>query len=541
MPTTDPSISITKSKELLQQTDKLIKTFPEVVSVHGKIGRADSATDPAPLSMVETIVQLEPDRSRWRTRRVERFFDGWPRWLQAPFSAVLPQERPITTEELKFGWTDPDGTMHPGLNTVVSLPGVANAWPFPIENRINMLSTGIKTPVGIKILGPDLQVLSDLAERAANAARTVDGTVSAYAERTLGGLYLDFDIDREAAARYGLTTGDVQAVIQTAVGGMNVTTTVEGLERYPLNVRYARELRDDAVALREVLVATKTGAQVPLGQLADIRVNQGPPMIRSEDAQRTAWIFVDIAGRDLGGYIADARRVVAEQVPLPPGYSLRFSGQFEYWEKTVPTLVAATVFTLVVIVLLLYSSSRSWLRVGIVMMAVPFSLIGAFWFLWALDYNLSLAVVIGMIALAGLDAETGMVMLLYLDTSFDRFAREGRMTTRDDLWAAVHDGAVKRIRPKAMTVAAALIGLLPLLWAEGTGADVMRRLAAPLIGGLLISFLMELVVYPIIFYLAKSWQHGTFPAPPPPEIDETQASGDAGLSEPSNEATLTVP
>jgi Cu(I)/Ag(I) efflux system membrane protein CusA/SilA len=512
MPTTDPSISVTKSKELLQQTDKLIKTFPEVVSVHGKIGRADSATDPAPLSMIETVIQLEPDRALWRTRRVERFFSGWPSWARAPFSAVWAEERPITTEELKFGWTDPDGTTHPGLNTVVSPPGVANAWPFPIENRINMLSTGIKTPVGIKVLGPDLEVLADLAERAANAVRTIDGTVSAYSERTLGGLYLDFDIDREAAARYGLTTGDVQAVIQSAVGGMNVTTTVEGLERYPLNVRYARELRDDASALREVLVTTSTGAQVPLGQLADIRVNQGPPMIRSENAQRTAWVFVDIAGRDLGGYISEARRVVADTVPLPPGYSLRFSGQFEFWEKTVPKLVAASVITLVVIVLLLYVSSGSWLRVGIVMMAVPFSLIGAFWFLWVLDYNLSLAVVIGMIALAGLDAETGMVMLLYLDTSFERARREGRMTTRDDLWAAVHDGAVKRIRPKAMTVAAAFIGLLPLLWADGTGADVMRRLAAPLIGGLLVSFLMELVVYPVVFYQAKGWQERTPPA-----------------------------
>lgn len=510
MPTTDPSISVTKSKELLQQTDKLIKTFPEVASVHGKIGRADTATDPAPLSMIETVIQLHPDRAAWRTRTVERFFSDWPAWIRGPLARWLPEQRSITTEELKFGWSDPDGTMHPGLNSVVALPGVSNAWPYPIENRINMLATGIKTPVGIKILGPDLEVLSDLAERAANVVRGIDGTVGAYAERTLGGLYLDFDIDRAAAARYGLTTGDVQAVIESAIGGMNVTTTVEGLERYPLNVRYARELRDDIPALREVLVATPTGAQVPLGQLAEIRVNRGPPMIRSENAQRTAWIFVDIADRDLGSYIEQARRAVAEQVTLPPGYSLRFSGQFEFWEKTVPKLVAASAITLLLIVLLLYIGSRSWLRVAIVMMAVPFSLVGAFWLLWALDYNLSLAVVIGIIALAGLDAETGMVMLLYLDTSFDRARREGRMTNRDDLMIAVHDGAVKRIRPKAMTVAAAFVGLLPLLWAEGTGADVMRRLAAPLIGGLLVSFVMELVLYPILFYFAKAWQQGTF-------------------------------
>ncbi len=505
MPTTDPSISVTKSKQLLQQTDKLIKTFPEVVSVHGKIGRAESATDPAPLSMIETVVRLEPDRTRWRVRPVGRFFGDWPEVLRRPLATIWPEERPITVDELKLGWTDPDGTMHPGLNTVVSLPGVANAWPFPIENRINMLSTGIKTPVGIKILGPDLERLAELAERAANAVRAIDGTLSAYPDRSFGGRYLDIDIDREAAARYGLTTAAVQQVIESAIGGMNVTTTVEGLERYPLNVRYARELRDDIPALQEVLIATPAGIQVPLGQLAQIRVTQGPPMIRSENAQRAAWVFVDVVDRDLGSYIAEARRVVAEQVPMPPGYTVHFSGQFEYWEKTIPRLVVASAITLVLIVLLLYASSRSWFRVGVVMLAVPFSLIGAFWLLYVLDYNLSLAVVIGLIALAGLDAETGMVMLLYLDTSFERATRDGRMKNREDLYRAVHDGAVKRIRPKAMTVAAAFIGLLPLLWADGTGSDVMRRLAAPMIGGLLVSFAMELVVYPVIYYLAKAW------------------------------------
>ena len=514
MPTTDPSISITKSKQLLQQTDKLIKTFPEVLSVHGKIGRAATATDPAPLSMIETVAQLNPDRSKWRTRHPEYFFSSWPRWLQKPFSATFwPAERPITTEELKFGWSDPDGTMHAGLNSVVSFPGMANAWPFPIENRINMLATGIKTPVGIKILGPDLKMLGDLAERAASAVRGIRGTVSAYPERTLGGYYVDFDIDRAAAARYGLTTGDVQDVIQSAVGGMNITTTVEGLERYPLNVRYLRDYRDDLPALEQVLVTAPMPGpkgervQVPLGQLAKIHLTPGAPMIRSENAQRTAWIFVDIAGRDLGGYIAEARKAVAQQVDLPPGYTLVFSGQFEFWEKTLPRLVAASVMALVAIIFLLYVSSRSWFRVGVVLLAVPFSLVGAFWFMHALDFNLSLAVVIGIIALAGLDAETGMVMLLYLDNSFDRFKEQGRMNSLTDLYAAVHDGAVKRIRPKAMTVAAAMIGLVPLLWSHGTGADTMRRIAAPLIGGLLISFMMELVVYPVVFYLAKRWQH----------------------------------
>ncbi|HSD10337.1 MAG TPA: efflux RND transporter permease subunit, partial [Candidatus Binatia bacterium] len=504
MPTTDPSISITKSKELLQQTDKLIKTFPEVASVHGKIGRADTATDPAPLSMIETVVQLHTDRARWRTRSVAYFFSGWPDWLKWPFTHTFwPELRRIGMDELKYGWVEPDGTRHVGLNEAVSFPGVANAWPYPIENRLNMLSTGIKTPVGIKILGPDLHVLSEIAERTASAMRTLPGTLSAYPERTFGGLYLDFDIDREAAARYGLTTGDVQDVIQTAVGGMNVTTTVEGLERYPLNVRYARELRDDIPALREILVATRSGAQVPLGQLAEIHIDPGPPMIRSENAQRTAWIFVDIAGRDLGGYVEEAKRVAAEQAPMPAGYHRTWSGRFEYLEKANARLAVVIPITLVLIVFLLYISNLSWFRVGVVLLAVPFSLIGAFWFLWALDYDMSLAVWVGIIALLGVDAETGQVMLLYLDTTYDRYKAEGRMRSREDLFTAIHEGAVKRIRPKTMTVATDMIGLLPLLWATGTGADVTRRMVAPLIGGIGVSFLMELLVYPVIFYLYK--------------------------------------
>jgi Cu(I)/Ag(I) efflux system membrane protein CusA/SilA len=505
MPTTDPAISITKSRELLQQTDKLIATFPEVRSVHGKIGRAETATDPAPLSMIETVVQLHIDTSHWRTRSPAYFFSDWPGWARWPFEHTLwPAARPITVEELKFGWTDPDGTRHRGLNDVVSIPGVANAWPFPIENRINMLATGIKTPVGIKILGPDLEVLGRLAEQAANAVSTVPGTVSAYAERTTGGFYLDFDIDRLAAARYGLTTGDVQDVIRTAIGGVDVTTTVEGLERYPVNVRYPRELRDDPGALAEVLVRTASGTQVPLGELATIRIQAGAPMVKSENGQRTAWIYVDIADRDLGGYIADARRVIAETLELPAGYTILWSGQFEFWEKTLPRLTAAAVATVLTIVVLLYAAARSWFRVGVVLLAVPFSLIGALWLVWALGYNVSLAVIIGLIALAGLDAETGMVMLLYLENSFERLRGEGRMATREDLWQAVHDGAVMRIRPKAMTVATTFIGLVPLLWAEGSGADVMRRMAAPMIGGLAVSFAMELVVYPVIFFLWKT-------------------------------------
>lgn len=496
MPTTDPSISVTKSKELLQQTDKLIKTFPEVISVHGKIGRAETATDPAPLSMIETVVQLEPDRDRWRHRKVSRLFGLWP------------SERAITTEELIFGWTEPGGSRKPGLNDVVSFPGLANAWPFPIENRINMLSTGIKTPVGIKILGPDLDVLSDLAERSAVAVRSVPGTISSYPERTTGGYYLDITPRREDAARFGLTTGDVQDVVMTALGGMNVTTTVEGLERYNVNVRYARELRDNIPGIKQTVVATPAGAQVPIGEIADIRITGGPPMIRSEDAQRTAWVYVDIAGRDLGGYVKEAKRVVANQVPVPKGYHRVWSGRFEYLEKANARLRLVIPITLALIVLLLYISNRSWFRVGVVLLAVPFSLIGAFWFLHLLGYNMSLAVWVGIIALLGVDAETGQVMLLYLDTTFDRFKKEGRMRNRQDLFAAIHEGAVKRIRPKTMTVATDMIGLLPLLWVTGTGSDVTRRLVAPLIGGITVSFAMELLVYPVIFYLVKHWQLG---------------------------------
>jgi Cu(I)/Ag(I) efflux system membrane protein CusA/SilA len=497
MPTTDPAISVTKSKELLQQTDKLIKSFPEVASVHGKIGRADTATDPAPLSMIETVVQLHTDPARWRTRTVGRWF---------------PRERRITVDELKYGWTDPDGTVHQGLHQAVSFPGVANAWPYPIENRINMLSTGIKTPVGVKILGPDLEVLAELAERTATALATVPGTLSAYPERSFGGYYLDFDVDREAAARYGLTTGDVQDAIQTAVGGMNVTTTVEGLQRYPLNVRYPRELRDDLPALRQLLVSVPDGRSVPLGQLATLRITPGPPMIRSENAQRTAWVFVDIAGRDLGGYVAEARAAVEREVPLPAGYTRVWSGRFEYLEKANARLAVVVPITLVLIVLLLYVSNQSWLRVGIVLLAVPFSLIGAFWFLWLLDYNMSLAVWVGIIALLGIDAETGQVMLLYLDTTLDRYRAEGRLRTPADLAAAVHEGAVKRIRPKTMTVATDLLGLLPLLWATGTGAEVTRRLVAPLVGGIGVSFVMELLVYPVVFYLVRRRQLPPSPA-----------------------------
>jgi len=504
MPTTDPSISVTTARQVLQQTDKLIKTFPEVSSVEGKIGRAETATDPAPLAMVESVVRLQTDTTRWRKRKMHYWFDKAPNWLTWPLHhTVWPEQRPITMDELVYGWQDADGTSHQGMNSVVSFPGLANAWPMPIENRTNMLSTGIKTPVGIKIMGPDLKVLSDLAEKASVIMHSVSGTTSAYAERTLGGYYLDIDPKPEQISRYGLNSGDVQDVIETAIGGMRITTTVEGLERYPVNVRYARDLRDDPYQIKQILVPTPRGAQVPIGQLADVTVRPGPPMVRSESTRQSAWVFVDMSGRDLGSYMTDAQKAISEQLQLPNGYTLAWSGQYEIIQQNSTRWKVAGLIALVVIILLLYAASQSWLRTVIVLLAVPFSVVGAMWFLWLLGYNWSGAVVVGLIALAGLDAETGIVMLLYLDNSFERFKAQGRMNTDQDLRDAVHDGAVKRIRPKTMTVAAAFIGLVPLMWASGTGADVMRRIAAPMLGGLFTSFLMELLIYPVIFYIAK--------------------------------------
>jgi Cu(I)/Ag(I) efflux system membrane protein CusA/SilA len=505
MPTTDPSISITKAKQLLQQTDKLIMTFPEVTSVFGKIGRADSATDPAPLNMVESVIRLKTDPSRWRRRGMSYFFSNWPAALRWPFEHTFwPRERPITMDELVYGWQDADGTDHPGMNSVVNEPGIANTWPMPIQNRTAMLSTGIKTPVGIKIMGPDLQMLSNLADQASAILLSVPGTTSAAPERAFGGYYLDITVNREKAARYGLTTGDVQDVISTAMGGMQTSTAIEGLERYPINVRYARDLRNDPSAIQQILVPTPAGPQIPLGALADIKINPGPPMIQSENARCTATIPISTSGRDLGGFIADAQKALAQKLQLPPGYTILWAGDFQQIQEANARLRWAIPLTLLIIIVLLYAATHSWFRVGVVLLAVPFSLVGALWFVYLLGYNTSTALWVGMIALAGLDAETGLVMLLYLDNSYERFKSENRMNNRHDLRQAVHDGAVRRIRPKTMTVAAAFIGLVPLLWETGSGADVLRRLAAPMIGGLFTSFLMELMIYPIIFYVAKS-------------------------------------
>ena len=463
MPTTFPGISITKARELLQQTDKIIRSFPEVESVFGKVGRAETATDPAPLSMIETTIRLK-DPSEWRPG--------------------------LTKEELIAE-----------MDRAIQFPGVTNAWTLPIKTRIDMLSTGIRTPVGIKVAGPDLRVLERLGKEIEAIVKPLPGTLSAYSERVMGGSYLDFEIDREAAARFGLTVGDIQDVIQSAVGGMNVSWTVEGLERYPINLRYPRELRDDPVSLREILVATPSGAQVPLGQLAEIHLRQGPPAIKSENARPNAWVYVDLTTSDLGGWVERARREVAERVELPAGYSILWSGQYEYMLRARSRLQIIVPATLFLIFVILYFHLGSVTKTLIVLSAIPFSLVGSIWLLDALDYNFSIAVWVGLIALAGLAAETGVVMLLYLDLAYERWKEEGRLATYADLAAAIDHGAVQRIRPKMMTVAATLFSLAPILWATGTGADVMRRIAAPMVGGIVTSFVAELLVFPAIYFV----------------------------------------
>ena len=466
MPTTFPGISITKAKEILQQTDKVIRSFPEVESVFGKVGRAETATDPAPLSMIETTIILK-DPSEWRPG--------------------------MTKEKLVEE-----------MDRAVKFPGLTNAWTMPIKTRIDMLSTGIKTPVGVKIAGPDLQVLEGLGKQVEAIVKGLPGTLSAYAERVMGGNYLDFKIDRTAAARYGLNVGDVQDVVQSAIGGMNVSYTVEGLERYPINVRYPRELRDDAERLQEILVATPMGLQVPLGQLATIDVHQGPPGIKSENARPNAWVYVDLRGIDVGTWVERAKTEVSSKVTLPPGYTIFWSGQYEYMQRAKQRLLLIVPITLFLVFLILYLNTKSLTKTAIVLLAVPFSLVGAVWLLAFLGYNWSVAVWVGLIALAGLDAETGVVMLLYLDLAFDRALAEGRMATFADLAEAVEHGAVQRIRPKMMTVAAILLSLVPILWARGTGDDVMRRIAAPMVGGVITSFLGELLVYPSIYFVWRS-------------------------------------
>lgn len=466
MPTTFPGISITKAKEILQQTDKILRTFPEVESVFGKAGRADTATDPAPLSMIETTILLK-DPKEWRPGMTHK---------------KLVEE----------------------MDRAIRFPGLTNSWTMPIKTRIDMLSTGIKTPVGIKIAGPDLRVLQDLAQKVETVVKALPGTSSAYADRVMGGTYLDFEVDREAAARFGLEVADVLEVVETAIGGRSVTWTVEGLERYPVNVRYPRELRESIDELRQVLVAAPGGAQVPLGQLARLELHDGPPGIKSENARPNAWVYVDLQGSDVGGWVERAQREVTAQVEMPPGYTIFWSGQYEYMQRARQRLLLIVPLTLLLILVILYLHTRSVVETLIVLSAVPFSLVGSVWFLDILGYNWSVAVWVGMIALAGLAAETGMVMLLYLDIAYRRWRDAGVLSTYGDLAAAVDHGAVQRIRPKMMTVVTVLVSMVPILWATGTGADVMKRIAAPMVGGILTSFLAELLVFPAIYFAWRS-------------------------------------
>ena len=466
MPTTLPGISITKAREILQQTDKIIRTFPEVESVFGKVGRAETATDPAPLNMIETTIRLKPE-SEWRPG--------------------------MTPEKLADE-----------MNAAIRIPGLTNAWTMPIKTRIDMLSTGIKTPVGIKVAGPDLAELERIGKQIEDVIRNVPGTLSVYAERVMGGNYLDFTIDREAIARYGLTVGDIQDVMETAIGGMNITTTVEGLERYPVNLRYSRELRDDLPALRAILVATPGGQQIPLGQFVDIEYVVGPPSIKSENAKPNAWVYVDIRNIDVGTYVARAQEAVAANVTVPPGYTIAWSGQYEYMMRAQQRLLYIVPVTLLLIFVIIYVHTGSAVETLLVLAGVPFALTGSVWLLYVQDYNLSVAVWVGVIALAGLYAETAIVLLLYLDQSYHDMQRRGLLKDRASLIQAIYAGSVRRVRPILMTVATDVIGLLPIMWSTGAGADVMKRVATPLIGGVITSGFTVLVIYPVVYYLWRS-------------------------------------
>jgi Cu(I)/Ag(I) efflux system membrane protein CusA/SilA len=491
MPTTMPGLSVSAAQDLLETQDRVIKTFPEVERVFGKAGRADTSTDPAPLSMMETTVVLKPP-SEWRPKA--RFYSGWPEW-------VKPALRPIWPD--RISWEELVDMMDRALR----IPGVTNAWTMPIKARIDMLTTGVRTPIGIKVFGADATEIERIGEQIEGLLRGVPGTRSVYAERTAGGYFVDIDPQRGKLARFGLTIGQMQDVVLSAIGGENVSTTIEGRERYPINVRYPRELRDDLDRLRRVLVPTPSGAQVPLDEVADIRLAQGPSMLRDENGFLAGYIYVDVAGRDISGYVDEARKLVRSQARLKPGYTLAWSGQYENMQRVRETLKVVVPITIALIFVLLYVNTRSAFKASVVMLAVPFSAVGAIWLFYALGYNVSIAAWVGMIALLGLDAETGVFMLLFLDLSYEQAERDGKLRTLGDLDEAIVHGAVKRARPKMMTVTAAFMGLVPIMWSTSAGADVMKRIAAPMIGGLATSFILELVVYPAIYKLWKQRRH----------------------------------
>jgi Cu(I)/Ag(I) efflux system membrane protein CusA/SilA len=473
MPASLPGMSITKAAELMQTQNKIIKSFPEVASVYGKAGRANTATDPAPTEMFETVINLKPE-SEWRPG--------------------------LTTDKLIAE-----------LDKALQFPGVANAWTMPIKARIDMLSTGIRTPIGIKVFGKDLGEMEKMAKEIEAVVKAVPGTTSAFAERITGGFYLNIEPDREQLARYGLAVGDLQDVIGTALGGEMVTTTVEGRERFGVTIRYPRELRSDPQQIaREVLIPTMDGAMIPLGQLAKVVVAKGAPSIRTENALLSAYIYVDIRDRDIGSYVADAKKAVAEQVKFPPGYYVTWSGQFEYMERAIEKMKIVIPVTLLIIFLLLYLNFKRLTETLIVMLSVPFALVGGVWLMWLLGYNLSVAVAVGFIALAGVAAETGVIMLIYLDHAWEELKAkrrtENQAPTLHDLYEAIMEGAVERVRPKMMTVVAIMAGLLPIMWGTGTGSEVMSRIAAPMVGGMISSTVLTLAVIPAIYALVKQWR-----------------------------------
>ncbi len=469
MPTAFPGMSVTEAQRILQKQDAIIKSFPEVETVFGKSGRAETSTDPAPFSMMETTVTLKPK-------------EEWPNPKK-----TMEQLRKEMDDKLKFA-------------------GIPNIWTMPIKNRIDMLSTGIRTPVGIKVLGPDLKVIQSISEEIESKVRAIEGTTNVFAERTSGGYYIDFQLKRDELARYGITVETAQSVISQAIGGEVVSKTIEGRKRFGISVRYSREFREDIKSLEHVLVPTPNGGQIPMAQIADLKLVEGPAMIRNENGILAGFVYIDIQDRDVGSYVEEAKKLISEEVNLPKGYNLVWSGQYENMIRVKERLKIVIPITLFLIALLLFMNTRSWIKTGIIMLAVPFSLIGALWILFALGYHLSIAVWVGMIALMGLDAETGVFMLMYLDHSYEDAKKENKLNNKEDLIQAIIYGAVKRIRPKMMTVMAAFMGLIPIMFSMGTGSDVMKRIAAPMVGGLISSFALELLVYPAIFYIWKTYE-----------------------------------
>jgi Cu(I)/Ag(I) efflux system membrane protein CusA/SilA len=490
MPTTLPGISITKAKQLLQQTDRILKSFPEVARVFGKAGRAETATDPAPLAMFETIVMLKPA-------------DEWRRGM------TMKKLMAEMDRELQF-------------------PGVTNAWTMPIKTRNDMLATGIKTPVGIKVAGDDLETLGKVGREIESVMREVPNTLSVFAERVVGGNYIDFDIDRNRISRYGLTVGDVQVAIQMAIGGMNVSETVEGRERYPINVRYKRELRDRMKNLKRVLVSTPRGEHIPLAQLADIRIVKGPPGIKSENARLNAWIFIDIKDIDVGTYVKNAKKVISEKIELPKGVSLTWSGQFEYMERAQKRLKVVVPFTVLIIFVLLYLNFNSFAESALVMLTIPFSVAGSIWMLFYLGYNMSVAVGVGLIALAGIAAEIGILVLLNIGNKEERYRKEGRLKTRSDFLEAVIEGSVAGVRPIIMSAAAIIGGLMPIMWGTGTGSEVMKRIATPMVGGMISTVFISLVALPVLYVLINQWRYSAKTDDKQPEDALTEKT--AGIS-----------